>query len=395
MKIENFRMELNKELRDNILFFWSSQMIDNENNGFIGRISGNNDIDQHADKGCVLNARILWTFSCAYRILKDKTYFKTAQRAKDFLLNHFFDNEYNGVYWLLDYTGKVKNDRKQIYAQAFVIYALVEYYKISGDDICLKKAIELYNLIEMYSYDKYLGGYIEAMNRDWTALEDMRLSDKDANEKKTMNTHLHILEAYTNLYRVWKNDDLQKQLIILINNFTEHIINSETNHLDLFFDEFWNCKSEIVSFGHDIEASWLLNEAARVSDNEAIINTIKKISLKMVRAASDGIQENGGMIYERDNKTNHLDTDFHWWVQAETVVGLMYAYQISGNSLFYDKAVKTWQFIKDNIIDNNQGEWFWSVNSKLEPNTVDDKAGPWKCPYHNARMCLEILENFK
>ena len=394
MRIEHLKKELNKELTGNILFFWSTLMIDNKNEGFLGRVHGNSNIDLHADKGCVLNARILWTFSCAYRILKNERYFEIAQRAKDYLLNHFFDKEYKGVYWMLDYTGKVKNDRKQIYAQAFVIYALAEYYKISNDDICLKKAIELFNLIEIYSYDKETGGYIEALDRNWSPLEDMRLSEKDANEKKTMNTHLHILEAYTNLYRIWKNDTLQKQLKALIDNFTDHIINAKTFHLDLFFDESWNCKSEIVSYGHDIEASWLLHEAALISGDEDKINAIKKISLKMTQAATEGIQENGGMIYEKNNKTNHLVTDFHWWVLAETVVGFMYAYQISGNNLFYKRAVKTWQFIKDYITDKNNGEWFWSVNSSLEPNIADDKAGPWKCPYHNARMCFEILENF-
>jgi len=217
----------------------------------------------------------------------------------------------------------------------------------------------------------------------------MRLSEKDANEKKTMNTHLHILESFTNLCRVCDDQQLKDAQTKLIHTFIGHIVNHDTHHLHLFFDEVWNVKSSAISFGHDIEASWLLFEAAEVLGNTGLINTVKELSLKIADAASEGLEPDGSMIYEKENR--HEDRDRHWWVQAEAVTGLMYAWKNSGKALYYENAKKVWDYIQIQIIDQTNGEWYWSRYPDGRINWRDDKAGFWKCPYHNGRMCMELM----
>ena len=391
-KLETLKVEVKDELENNILPFWMIKMIDSENGGFYGRIDGAGHIDRDADKGCVLNARILWTFSSAFRILKNSEYLKTAERSKDYLFDHFFDKKYGGVYWLIDHKGKMKDGKKQIYAQAFAIYGLTEYYRITNDKTCLDKAIELFRLIEKYSFDEKLEGYFEAFTREWGALDDLRLSAKDANEKKTMNTHLHILEAYTNLYRIWKDDFLKRQLHCLIGVFIDKIINSRTFNLNMFFDEEWNDKTDLVLYGHNIESSWLIYEAALVLGEETVLRQVKTICLRIAEASIEGIMPDGSMIYEKFFKTGHIDYERHWWVQAETVVGFLNAFSLSGKEEFLDLSLAAWRFISDHLVDRNNGEWLWSVDKNLRPNLKEDKSGFWKCPYHNSRMCLEIIE---
>ena len=391
-KLVKLKSDVKSELIKNILPFWSTRMVDNENGGFYGRIAVNGHVYTDADKGCVLNSRILWTFSSAYRILQDPYYLETAAKSKEYILKYFFDNQFNGVLWLLDHKGNMKDGKKQIYAQAFTIYALVEYYRVTGDEICLIKAIELFRLIEKHSFDPILDGYFEAFGREWEPVDDLRLSEKDANEKKTMNTHLHILEAYTNLYRVWKDDFLKQQLGRLILVFTDKIVNNHTFNLNMFFDEGWNDKTELVSYGHNIESSWLLYEAALVLGDINLINKVSKISLRIAESSKEGVMPDGSMIYEKFFKSGHVDSDRHWWVQAEAVVGFLNAFTLSGKEEFLDMSLSAWKFISDHVIDRQNGEWFWSVDKNLQPNLKDDKAGFWKCPYHNSRMCLEIIE---
>lgn len=391
-KLEILKSEVKEELETNILPFWMTKMIDSVNGGFYGRIDGTGKVYKDAGKGCVLNARILWTFSSAFRILRDPGYLETARRAKDYLLDYFFDKRSGGVFWLLDHKGKMKDGKKQIYAQAFAIYGLTEYYRVTNDETCLTKAIDLFDLIEKYSYDDKLDGYFEAFSREWGSLDDLRLSAKDANEKKTMNTHLHILEAYTNLYRIWKNDHLKKQLHRLINVFTDKIVNSSTFNLNMFFDEEWNDKTDLVSYGHNIESSWLIYEAAIVLGDETITGRVKSLSLKIAEASKRGIMADGGMIYENFFRSGHIDTDRHWWVQAESVVGFLNAYVLSGKEEYLNLSLSSWKFIHEHLVDRKNGEWYWSVNKDLQPNLKEDKAGFWKCPYHDSRMCLEIID---
>lgn len=380
-----------KELTDNVLSFWIDKMQDNEHGGFYGQIDGNDVLNVRANKGAILNARILWTFSSAYRILGDTAYLEMAQRAFDYIIDHFIDREHGGVYWELDYTGKPVSKKKQTYVQGFMLYGFSEFYRATENKQALELAKEFFYLIEKCHDDK-LGGYLEAYTQDWKPIEDMRLSDKDANEKKTMNTHLHILEPYTNLCRVWDSELLKRAQRRLIDIFTERILDKETNHLNLFFDEEWRVKSKAISYGHDIEASWLLFEAAEVLGDNDLLAKIKALSLKIADAASQGLEADGSMIYEMEN--NYTDIERHWWVQAEAVVGFMYAYKNSQDITYKEKANKVWNYIQNQLIDKEQGEWHWSRFADGSVNHKDDKAGFWKCPYHNGRMCMEMIEHF-
>ena len=379
------------ELENNILAFWIDKMQDTEHGGFYGQIDGNNTLHPEANKGAILNARILWTFSSAYRILKKKEYLDMAQRAFDYITAYFLDREYGGVYWELDYKGNPVSTKKQTYVQGFMLYGFSEFYRATGNKQALELAKEFFYLIEK-CHDSELGGYLEAYTQDWKPIEDMRLSDKDANEKKTMNTHLHVLEPYTNLCRVWDNEQLKAAQKRLIGIFTERILDKKTNHLNLFFDEEWNVKSTAISYGHDIEASWLLFEAADVLGDRDLLAEIKNISLDIADAASEGLQAEGSMIYEKDG--NHIDGDRHWWVQAESVVGYMYAYKNSKDIAYKEKASRIWNYIRNQIVDQENGEWYWSRKEDGTINQKDDKAGFWKCPYHNGRMCMEMIEHF-
>lgn len=389
------KQEIYDELTKNILPFWMERMVDEKNGGFFGQINGENKLVSEAPKGGILNARILWTFSSAVLNLKNSQYLKFAERAKNYILDHFFDAENGGTYWMLHADGTPADTKKQIYSQAFFIYALTELHRASGDEECLSKAKDLFHLIEKHSFDSEKNGYFEAYSRDWQLLDDLRLSEKDANEKKTMNTHLHILEAYTNLYRVWKDENLEKQLQNLIELFLTKIINPRTHHLDLFFDEDWNCKSTIISYGHDIECAWLLNEAAEVLGNENLLNRVFKETLLVIEASSEGIQSNGGLINEKNYQTGHTDKNFDWWPQAEGMVGFFHAFQQTKNEYYALRTASLWSFIQENIIDHDGGEWFWSVTETGIKNTKDDKAGFWKCPYHNSRMCLEMIRRIE
>lgn len=390
--LKQLQEEMRAELIHGILPFWMGRMVDVEHGGFYGQIDGTDKLIVDANKGGILNARILWTFSAAYRVQPDSAYLQMAERAYSYAWNHFFDKEMGGTYWLIHADGTPADTKKQIYSQAFFIYALTEYYMASGNEEALERAKELFRFIELHSFDPEKGGYFEAYSRDWQLLEDLRLSEKDDNEKKTMNTHLHILEAYTNLYRVWKDDRLKKALEGLILLFANHIVAPETGHMVLFFDENWNRKGFIDSYGHDIEASWLLYEAADVLGNEVLTERIKCISMHLAdTTVREGLQPDGSIWYETDSRKGHTDTDRHWWPQAEAAVGFMYAWKLSGNEGYLDKAAASWKFISDNLIDRAHGEWFWSIKEG-KPNLAEDKAGFWKCPYHNSRMCIEFIK---
>ena len=379
-----------EELIQNILPFWMTKMVDDKHGGFYGRIDGLNMLHERAHKGIILNARILWTFSAAHLQTANRDYLKAAIRAYDYFIHHFMDESDGGVYWMLNYKGEAINTRKQIYAQAFAIYALSEYYKVTKQQEVLDQAIALFRLIETYSFDSQSNGYLEAFDQEWRLLLDLRLSEKDANEAKTMNTHLHILEAYTNLYQVWPDELLRRRLNNLIELFRDRFI-SNAFHFHLFFDEFWNLKSDSFSFGHDIEGSWLLAEAAHTLGDEILIKEIDELAIQMVEASLEGMDQDGGLMNEA-GPFGLEDSDKHWWPQAEALVGLVNAWQITGNAKYLDHAGQTWTFIKNKIVDRTYGEWHWRVTKEGEVIHSEDKAGPWKCPYHNGRAMLELMK---
>lgn len=290
------RKSILAELEGDILPFWMRRMTDPKG-GFLGRMNGDGDIVSGSEKGAILNSRILWTFASAYRVLGKKEYLDTATRAYHEIRDRFTDKEYGGIFWSLDSEGRPKDTKKQFYAIAFAIYGLSEYFRATGDEEALELAKSFYHSIEEHSLDPCCGGYIEACTREWGTIEDMRLSDKDQNDAKTMNTHLHILEGYTNLYRVWKDSGLRGRLFGLINIFIDRIIRPD-GHLGLFFGDDWAPHSTAVSYGHDIEASWLLDEAAEVLGDKELAAKVKSLCAKVAAAAMEGFTPDGGMIYE-------------------------------------------------------------------------------------------------
>lgn len=392
MDLIPFRSALERELTQGILPFWLQRMPDPAG-GWYGRMAGDGELVPDAPKGAILNARILWTFSSALRLTGDLAYRTAAGRAYFEIRDRFFDPAYGGVFWSIDEEGWPLNTKKQFYAIAFAIYGLAEYYRAIGAPEALGLAVRLYHDIEAHSVDPVTGGYLEACSREWGQLSDVRLSDRDRNDAKTMNTHLHILEAYTALYRVWKDEGLRGRLQALLEIFLDKILRPN-GHLGLFFDPDWASQSETMSFGHDIEASWLLEEAADLLDDPALLARTTDACRRIAAAALAGWAPGEGMIYEQDLPTGLRDTDRHWWVQAETVVGCWNRYQRDADPAWAERAMDTWEFIRDHLRCPD-GEWYWSVDEAGAPNLTDDRAGFWKCPYHNGRMCMEIMERIK
>jgi mannobiose 2-epimerase len=373
-----------------ILHYWSTVVYDDKRDRFYGRVDENNVPDEAAPLGSVMYARALWAFAAGYQVTKNTRDLFMAEKAHRYLTTVFWDTTYGGVYWLIDAGGQPLADKKQIYALAFAIYGLTEYYKVKPKECVLDQAKELYWLIERYSYDPVNNGYFEAFNRDWSLAGDLRLSDKDSNEQKSMNTHLHIMEAYVNLYRVWPEAALARKIVNLVNLFHDRIVDAYTKHLILFFSDVWEKRSDMISYGHDIEASWLLCEAAEIVGDEPLIVRTRQLAMAMIDATLSGFDSDGGLNYEVDN--GHLIAEKHWWVQAEAAVGLLNAWQISGQTVYLNLFDRSWDFIEQYLIDDVNGEWYWGIKERYEIMPGQDKAGIWKCPYHNTRCLLEIMK---
>ena len=392
--------QFREELTGNILPFWMRHAIDCDNGGFYGTIDCDLNVEKEAPRSAVLNTRILWTFSAASRLIGSE-YRETADRAYDYIVQKFHDSEKGGLYWMLDYQGNPVSTRKQIYAQAFGIYALAEYYRATNNLEALGLAQRLFRLIEEHGHDPVFKGYLEAFRRDWQPLDDLRLSDKDLNSPKSMNTHLHLMEAYTNLLRAWRDPVLEARLAEVLTLTMDRIVDASTGHFKLFFDERWNALSDHVSFGHDIEGSWLIVEAAEVLGDANLIAHARKSAVVMAMAVYEqGLDRDGSLFYEADAKGEFIDPKKHWWAQAEAVIGFYNAFQISGETRFLDASRATWNYIETKVVDRVHGEWHAKLSLEGAPLAAHEDSdaclvGPWKCPYHNARLCYEMIERLE
>jgi len=378
-------------LTGNILPFWRERCVDHRRGGFIGWMSNELRVDADAAKGLILNARLLWTFAAAYSYTQLSQDAELAQRAFGYLTRFFLDELHGGYFWELDACGEVIADRKKCYGQAFVVYALAEYYRVFRDPTALQHAIELYRLIESRASDPLHGGYFEVFTRDWQLCDDMRLGADDPNEKKSMNNHLHVLEAWTNLARVWPDPGLAERLRDLVLIFRTRIVNDAGTHLHHFFDDKWVVKSSSYTFGHDIEGSWLLCEAAETLGDKTLESEVHAMAVGMAQAALvEGLDEDGGLQYEGSGG-RVLNSDKEWWPQAEAVVGFYNAWQLTREDRFLTAAQRCWEFIQKRIVDQQHGEWFWRVTREGKPDRAQPKVSLWKCPYHNSRCCLELI----
>jgi len=387
--LQELKEATKKELA-HILQYWQEHTLDTKYGGFIGHIAYPDQKKPLSNKGIILNSRILWTFSAASNFYKDNRYELLCKRSFDYLKTYFRDKEYGGVFWEVTHKGEVVLAKKQIYAQAFMVYALSEYYLFSDNEESKTWAIEIFNLIENHALDHQNGGYIEAFDQQWSPMDDMRLSEKDDNTAKTMNTHLHLLEAYTVFFKIYPENQVKEAFKKLIHLFL-NVFLDKIGHFNLFFDEKWNLKSNVYSYGHDIEAAWLLVEAAEAIQDEKIIDQVKNVAIHIAdRFIQVAIDDDGGVMNEENYVTGDIDNDRHWWPQAEGVVGLYYAYQITGEQRYLETAKKIWEFITSKMIDQKYGEWFWRIDANGHHNPKDEKVGMWKCPYHNSRVCMQL-----
>jgi mannobiose 2-epimerase len=394
--LNDFSRRAGEQLFGHILPFWCGPALDREQGGWMGWLANDLKPDRTQPKGLIVNCRILWAFSAVHRARPEKLFQKMAGRAFDFVTNRFWDSQSGGALWRLDDSGKVIDDSKKIYGQAFYIYALTEFHRAFGHRAALEPAQQLFELVERHAHDAKFGGYTEVCNRDWSeAGADARLSEKDMNEKKSMNNHLHILEAYTNLYRVWKNPRVAERLRELIEIFLTRILDARTKHLHHFFNGQWDIRSDTYTFGHDIETSWLLCEAAEELNDAKLLARVRAFALPMAGAVlNEGVGADGGLSYEGKDGTV-VDYGKECWPQAEAVVGFLNAFQLSGDTKYFTAARRTWDFIERHIVDRVHGEWFWRINADGRPDTKLPKVSEWKGPYHGTRMCLETLRRLK
>lgn len=381
---------------DKIARWWLRYGIDTKHGGFVGEVTQDNRVNEHAPKGLVLNARILWFFSEAASYTGNPEYRAGAERAYDYLQRYFFDREAGGYYWSLNYDGTVCSDKKQVYAQAFVIYALAAYAEMCADPSALAAARQCFSLLEQHCVDRKKQGYLEACTRHWGALPDVRLSEKDLNYPKTMNTHLHVVEAYTKLYQAHGGEEVAMALGYGIDLIDRYMIDRDHFHLRMFMDEDWKDHSPELTYGHDIECAWLLYKAlSALGDEERkqrllpdifqLIKTCQQEALDELGAVQDGRVKASGLVHR-----NRV-----WWVQAEALVGFLYAWRLSGEKSYLACAEALWQFIQNYQIDHEFGEWRWHSSLDTAADDRDYKAGFWKGPYHNGRAMIEAAKQLK
>ena len=405
LSVENYARQAETELRENILPFWLNHTRDREHGGFYGFIDNDLVVKKDAPRGALLTARILWTFSAAYRRYHDPAYLEMARWAYDDLLKRFWDDQYGGLYWSITADGAPLDSRKIIYVQAFGIYGLAEFYRATGDKAVLERAVDLYRVVEHNAHDREHLGYFEEFTRDWKISRargsgsaggkpggvDLKHSAMGSLDQKSQNVHLHILEALTNLFRVWPDPGLKKNLRELVDVMLTRVLDASNHHLRLFLAEDWTPRSDTISFGHDIEFSWLLLEAAEALGDEKLIAAARTEAVAIARVTEkEGVDPDGGVLGEANPK-GLTQTFKEWWPQAEATVGFLNAFQISGDRRYLKASLHTWNFIETHLVDHKNGEWFIGVSrdGKFIPPT---KVSFWKCPYHNGRACMELID---
>ncbi|MFW9928534.1 MAG: AGE family epimerase/isomerase [Candidatus Thorarchaeota archaeon] len=384
--MEELVNEVQSELINHILPFWM-RLIDKTYGGFFGRVDGNLNIDEKSSKGAVLNSRILWAFSASFNVLSNEEYLVYAHQAYKFLIEKLIDKKFGGLYWSVDFRGHPLDRRKHIYNLAFAVYALSEYYLATHKDEVKSLLIDLFNLIETKGKD--FNGYLEEFDEKWNKKSNDLLSEFGINSQRTMNTHLHLLEAYTNLYKLWESNEVLQSIKNIIDIFERKIFSQESDSFKVFFDSEWNSLINLKSYGHDIEATWLINRALDITkiESHSIIEVIRRVGKKVYKEAL----KSNSIIYESLNGV--INTNRIWWAQTEAVIGFINFSQVFGNKTFFNSAINIWIFIKNHLIDKRlEGEWFSKVSGHLKNYPNDNIVDAWKCPYHNTRMCLEVIK---
>lgn len=386
-----FAAEIKQHLTDHLIPFWQG-MKDEENGGFYGWLGYDLNLDKNAVKGCILNSRILWFFSNAYMLLADEKLRDSADHAFDFLKNFCIDKEYGGVYWSVSYNGIPEDKTKHTYNQAFAIYALSSYYAATGSKEALNLAKELYLLVEDKCTDEY--GYLEAFSRTFEPAENDKLSENGVIAEKTMNTLLHVLEAYTELYRVTNEEKVADRLRYLLDLLADKVYNRQAGRQEVFFDKTWHSLIDLYSYGHDIETAWLADRSLDILGDPVYTDRLRPITKKITENIYHRAYIDHSVVNESENGV--VDTTRVWWVQAEAVVGFLNGYQRSPEMKKYLEAAEDiWHYIAEYLIDQRPGsEWYWALDKNRKP-LEKPIVEPWKCPYHNGRMCFEVIRRMR
>lgn len=387
-KLKQLSKEMEKHLQTVIVPFWKD-LRDNENGGYYGYMDHDLCVERSAEKGCILNSRILWFFSNAYLLLKEENLLKEAVHAYRFMKDKCLDHKNGGIYWSMSYDGKPVETIKHTYNQAFAIYALASYYDASCDQEALKTAFELFELIESKCRDEV--GYLEAFDEEFHVIDNDKLSENGVIAEKTMNTLLHVFEAYTELYRVSKNEKVKKCLEDILKTFADKVFNPKLRRQEVFFDKNLNTILNLHSYGHDIETAWLIDRGVEILGNAEERSKINEITQILTEEIYDVAFDGRSLANESENGT--VNEDRIWWVQAETVVGFLNGFlKTPEQTKYLNAATSTWGFIKEYVLDKRKGsEWFWKVNKEGVPEPTKPIVEPWKCPYHNGRMCIEVI----
>lgn len=382
-----FVEEANRMLNDKILPFWEN-LKDNTYGGFYGLLDYELNLDKKAVKGCILNSRILWFFSNAYLTTKDTELLPYAKHAYEFLKKYCIDKEYGGVYWSLNYDGTVFDSTKHTYNQAFAIYALASYYDATKEEEALKIAYDLYRIIESNCTDEV--GYLEAFTYDFKPEDNDKLSENGVIAEKTMNTLLHVFEAYTELYRVTKDEQVAKKLYFIMDVFEKQVFNEELRRQEVFFDKNMNSILDLHSYGHDIETAWLIDRGCEVLNDAELTKRMRRITSILEDEIYKVAYVDHSLLNECEKgNVNRMRV---WWVQAEAVVGFLNAYEKSNDERYKEAAKDILEYIKTKLEDQRDGsEWYWQLDDNHLPDTSKPIVEPWKCPYHNGRMCFEII----
>jgi cellobiose epimerase len=386
--LRGYSREADREARENILPFWL-KLMDHIYGGFYGEVSFSGEIQKEAIKGGVLCARLVWTFAHAYLVYHDPTYIDAARHAYRFLMDNFWDREHGGTFWSVDFQGKPADTRKMVLPQSFTIYALAEYYRATQEPEALEKAIELFGLIELHSHDVQFGGYREGFDRIWTQ------TGWNVDTAKAMDPHLRVMMAYTNLLRVWNSPLLMQRLTECVEIFLDHLIDPQGPHLILFTREDWQATNEDFSYGHDIELVWLLPAAVDVLGDTALRDRSLPVMLRMAEEVYRAGLDDDGAVFDKAGPQGLLDQNKNWWPQAESVVGFLNAYQMSGDEKFYRASRKNWKWIQSNLVNREHGDWYAQLTRDRKPVAGRNLVDSWKCPYHNSRCCFEVQERIE
>lgn len=386
--MESFVKEIRCHLETRLIPFWEG-LKDEENGGYYGYMDYDLHVNRQYEKGCILNSRILWFFSNAYKLLKKENLKADAAHAYRFLKEYCLDPEYGGVFWSVTYDGQVKDDTKHTYNQAFAVYALASYYDAVKDEEALELAKKLMRLIEEKCTDSS-GYYLEAFTRDFRPADNEKLSENGVMAEKTMNTLLHVFEAYTELYRTDREEPVAERLRFMMDTMADKIYNHTLGRQEVFFDKDWNSLIDLYSYGHDIETAWLVDRGTEILGDPEYERKMSPITREITKHIYERAFYKGALMNEAENGVQ--DRTRVWWVQAEGIVGFVNGYQKNLQDVDYLKAAgMLWEYIEVYLIDSREGaEWFWSVDENDRP-IHKPIVEPWKCPYHNGRMCMEVI----